>query len=1096
MPTLRILSLTAALLFGLLSFSAATTTGTVDHSFAAGSRIDQPVSAIMPTIDGKVYISGSFTTVRGAQRRGIARLNRDGTVDSSFDPGTGADAPVDCVALQPDGKILLGGSFTRFNGTHCFRIARLNPDGSLDRAFSSQALADRAVSAVTVQPDGKIVITGAFSSVNRQRRFAIARLNRDGSLDEGFDASNVFSFNGRTVSFVAIQADGKLVIGGNFSTVHSPPWDSLARLNADGSLDISFRPDPRPSHYLRSLVLQPDARLLVGAEFTASNGTRVQQLERLNPDGSRDASFTPVPDFTNPVVLQPDGRILACRCFAVDFTCWFQVMRFNPNGTRDSSFNQGRELEMNGVVASATPLPDGGGALLGGAFGIAGNAGRSKLVKLQPDGTVDTEFQPGSEIAGYVWAVANQPDGKSLIAGSFTSVDAVPRRGIARLDSDGTLDRNFNPGSGVEGVVDNMAVQADGKVVLAGPFTAINETPRHGIARMNPNGSLDLAFNPRLGQFSSVRAIEIQPDGKLLIVGEFNEVNGRPRGGIARLNRDGTLDETFNPGPELGRLVRAVTIQTDGRILIAGWIGMIRGLEVRGIARLNPDGSLDTSFNPGIGTEDGPINAIAVQSDGKVIIAGAFSRVNGVTVGCLARLNSDGSLDATYIPNMTAEEDLWSVLLQADGKVLACGAITGANGIPGDGIVRLDRDGSVDPSFEFLTSRYPARYDTSMVMQADGKVIVATLTPTNGVARLLNSPFLSQLVAVSPSKVEWLRGGSAPEVTWVEFEFSVDGLVWVPLGVGNRINGGWERAGLSLPPEGRLRARGRLSGGKNSSLVEQVASYRLGNPEITVSGNGLNIANADATPSAADHTDFGSVAAGGAPVTRTFTIANTGPVSLALTGSPPVTISGSTAFGVTRQPGTATVAPDGSTVTFDVSFSAPSTGTQSATVTIASDDTDENPFTFTVSGTGPSPADAFVHTMTNAGLAGPTATPDATPHGDGVNNLLKYAFNMNLADKDSRTMPPGGTAGLPAITTQPNTPAGILRFEFVRRIGSGLIYTPQKNPNPGNPASWVPLTDTPSVNAIDAAWERVIYEEPYDPTAAPRLFGRVHVTLP
>ena len=113
-----------------------------------------------------------------------------------------------------------------------------------------------------------------------------------------------------------------------------------------------------------------------------------------------------------------------------------------------------------------------------------------------------------------------------------------------------------------------------------------------------------------------------------------------------------------------------------------------------------------------------------------------------------------------------------------------------------------------------------------------------------------------------------------------------------------------------------------------------------------------------------------------------------------------------------------------------------------------------------------------------------------------MNNLLKYAFNMNLADKDSRTMPPGGTAGLPTITTQPNTPAGILRFEFVRRIDSGLIYTPQKSPDPGNPASWVPLTGTPSVNAIDAAWERVIYEEPYDPAAAPRLFGRVQLRLP
>jgi hypothetical protein len=432
-----------------------------------------------------------------------------------------------------------------------------------------------------------------------------------------------------------------------------------------------------------------------------------------------------------------------------------------------------------------------------------------------------------------------------------------------------------------------------------------------------------------------------------------------------------------------------------------------------------------------------------------LLIGGHFTSFNGTGRNRIARLNADGSLDAGFNPGTGLDRVIGAVAVQGNGKVLIGGDFTRVNETGRNRIVRLHND-------------------------------IAT----------------SQLAPVSSDRLEWRRGGSAPEVTWVEFEFSVDGQSWVPLGSGNRINGGWELTGLNLPPEGMLRASGQSSGSDNSSLVGEVASYRLGNPEIAVNGKGLNIASGDATPGADDNTDFGSVAAGGSPMAHTFTITNTGPVSLALTGSPRVAISGSTAFSVTRQPDTATVAPGGSTVTFDVSFSASATGPQSATVTIASDDTDENPFTFAVSGTGPSPADAFYHTMTNAGLAGATAAPDATPHGDGVNNLLKYAFNMNLADKDSRTMPPGGTAGLPTITTQPNTPAGILRFEFVRRIGSGLIYTPQKSPDPGNPASWVPLTGTPSVNAIDAAWERVIYEEPYDPAAAPRLFGRVQLRLP
>jgi hypothetical protein len=142
------------------------------------------------------------------------------------------------------------------------------------------------------------------------------------------------------------------------------------------------------------------------------------------------------------------------------------------------------------------------------------------------------------------------------------------------------------------------------------------------------------------------------------------------------------------------------------------------------------------------------------------------------------------------------------------------------------------------------------------------------------------------------------------------------------------------------------------------------------------------------------------------------------------------------------------------------------------------------------------PLQTFTNAMNTAGLSGPSAAPDAIPHHDGVKNLLKYAFNMNLAAADSATMPPSGNSGLPGITAQLNGANSIFRFEFLRRKNSGLIYTPQKSGELTNPASWVPLTDTPTVIPIDANWERLIYEEPYNATLIPRCFGRVQVTLP
>jgi hypothetical protein len=142
------------------------------------------------------------------------------------------------------------------------------------------------------------------------------------------------------------------------------------------------------------------------------------------------------------------------------------------------------------------------------------------------------------------------------------------------------------------------------------------------------------------------------------------------------------------------------------------------------------------------------------------------------------------------------------------------------------------------------------------------------------------------------------------------------------------------------------------------------------------------------------------------------------------------------------------------------------------------------------------PAQVFDAAMTTAGLTGPNAALDATPYQDGVKNLLKYAFNLNLSGSDVATMTLGGSSGLPGITAQPNGGASVFRFEFLRRKNSGLIYTPQKSGELANPASWVPLTDLPTVISIDATWERVIYEEPYDTAAIPRCFGRVQVTLP
>ena len=848
---------------------------------------------------------------------------------------------------------------------------------------------------------------------------------------------------------MALQADGKVLIGGQFTSIDGAGRNGVARLNADGGVDAGFNPGTAATSKVNAVAIQADGKVLIGGFFTSVNGALRNGIARLNADGNVDLGFNPGTGTTNgveSVAVQGDGKVL-----------------------------------------------------IGGRFVTVDTVGGNSFARLNPDGSRDETFINLATGTDYsVRALAMQGDGRVLIGGLFNSVNGTLRNGIARLNADGSLDAGFNPGTGANTVA-SMVLQGDGKIMIGGGFTRVNGTVRNYVARLNADGSLDAGFNPGTGADSVVNVVAIQADGKALIGGFFTRVNGTTRNRIARLNADGSLDAGFSPGTGADAKVNAIALQGDGKVLVGGQFTSIDGVGRNRVARLNADGSLDVGFNPGSGA-DREIKAVAVQGDGKVIIAGAFTRVNGTVRNCVARLNADGSLDASFNPGTGPDEQVCSVGMQVDGRVLIGGWFTRVNGTVRNRVARLNADGSLDEGFNPGTGA--DREVNAMAVQGDGKVLIGGFFTRvnemgrNRIVRLHNDIGSSRLLPVSSTMIEWRRGGSAPEVTWVDFEFSLDGLEWAPLGAGNRMNGGWERTGLNLPPEGMVRARGRFFGGTNSGLIEEVASYRFGDPEIAVSGNGVNIANGDATPGAADHTDFGSVTAGGTPVARTFTITNTGTASLALTGSPRVAISGSAAFSVTGQPAAATVAAGGGAVTFEVSFAASATGPQTATVSIANDDADENPFTFTMAGTGPSPVAAFDHAMTEAGLVGASAAPDAIPYGDGVKNLLKYAFKMNLSGADSGVMLPGGSSGLPAITTQPGGSAGILRFEFVRRIGSGLIYTPQKSPDPGNPASWVPLTDTPSVGSIDTMWERVIYEEPYDPVAAPRFFGRVLVRLP
>ncbi|SVB35090.1 uncharacterized protein METZ01_LOCUS187944, partial [marine metagenome] len=222
--------------------------------------------------------------------------------------------------------------------------------------------------------------------------------------------------------------------------------------------------------------------------------------------------------------------------------------------------------------------------------------------------------------------------------GDFASYNGYNRSRVARLNNDGTLDKGFDIGTGADFVINSVALQPDGKILVAGDFAHFNEEPLAGIARLNTDGSLDESFNPGGGFNDSVRLVGVQEDGRILVGGFFTEVNGVFRNRVARLMADGSLDHSFDVGTGANGSVYSMDVQSDGKILIGGSFSTFNNLNRNGIVRLSPDGSVDTTINFGTGA-NGSVLDIVVLPNYKILIGGGFTLFDGLEREYFAQLH-------------------------------------------------------------------------------------------------------------------------------------------------------------------------------------------------------------------------------------------------------------------------------------------------------------------------------------------------------------------------------------------------------------------------------------------------------------------------
>ena len=362
--------------------------GMTASGLCAGTSLDGSVDALVVQADGRILIGGGFTQVGGVPRDNLARLHSNGSLDPGFVPHSGPASHIGGLAVQPDGSVIASANL-HIGGSYEPHLFRLSSNGVVDAGFADIS-GNGLAAAIVVQPDGKVAIGGDFDRVGDQPHFNGARINVDGTVDAAFTP---FFARGNTgaVWTIGLQADGKLLFGGEFPYVDSQRVFGLARLAFTGLLDSTFTWDSQfTNNLINAISLQPDGQILIGGGFATGGLTVTSTLARLHADGSTDVPFS-----TNASL----ATLLDTRSMA--------------------------------------RLPD-GRILIGG---FHGQGSQHNVQRINADGTLDTAFHP--VINDMVQCLAVQADGKILIGGTFTQVNGAPLAYLARLNANGSTDPDF-----------------------------------------------------------------------------------------------------------------------------------------------------------------------------------------------------------------------------------------------------------------------------------------------------------------------------------------------------------------------------------------------------------------------------------------------------------------------------------------------------------------------------------------------------------------------------------------------------------------------------------------------------------------------------
>jgi uncharacterized delta-60 repeat protein len=687
--------------------------------------------------DGKVIVIGNSCLSKFykdeliIEKNHILRLNENLSIDDTFKSGVGFDSSPFGVATQPDGKILVGGGFTTYNGNSVQKIIRLNGDGTLDNTFNIKNngfsnFTFNYVHGINLLSDGKIMICGKFnaSKYSSFRGINLVRLNSNGTIDETFQPG----YGGQNGMFkFEIQPDNKIVRV-YLTTIGTTDTYRIDRLNPNGDIDSTFNPIEGFQSICSSgtvdydgmfdckLAIQNDGKILFGACFNKFNYIDTSGLMRFNSDGTKDTSFNySVPGYpmvtAKDFIILPNNKILKHNLSLIETdgkSSDLPIIKLDAN-TRSIKVLQCSNDKL--IVCTENEVSPTPGTL----------TRHYKFIKLDLT-TQKTNIQSQASTFYEGNDVIQKSNGDIILLGnSRNNFNTKYHDGIKLLDKNGVIKYNssfyenlYNQNQNNNNSFRKGLVQPDDKIVVLQHTYGTKQS----LIRFNNDYTIDTSFSCDI--VGSLSILNLQKDGKIIFgSNQHNDIN--------RINSDGSIDNSFIPNSSLQNgvdgKVYCVAIQKDNKILVGGEFTSYNGFATKNILRLNNDGSIDKTFQSDK-TLSGYISSIAVQSDGKIIIGGdSLSYISGAYVD-LRRLKDNGEIDNTFNSYDTKiDHGITNIYIEPNDKILLVSKKNYQYSNDNNSeFKRLESNGTVDPTFD-IGDGFNGNIN-SIFKQIDGSFII------------------------------------------------------------------------------------------------------------------------------------------------------------------------------------------------------------------------------------------------------------------------------------------------------------------------------------------------------------------------------------